>query len=121
MASRTALEATAPPSFVRMPLEKKYFSSYVPRGVCTYFPRVTRLTVDSCIPTSSAICCSVRGLSAETPLSKKPRCARRMLSVTRTIVRRRFSMLCTIHRAALSFLEMNSLSSEAAPDERVLR
>ncbi len=79
-----------------------------PRGVCTYFPRVTLLTVDSCIPTSSATCWSVSGFMADSPLSKNPRCARRMLSITLTIVRLRFSTLCTIHRAAFSFLLMNS-------------
>ena len=41
---------------------KKYFSSKRPCGVCTYLFVVTRLMVDSCIPTVSATSRRIIGL-----------------------------------------------------------
>ena len=44
-----------------MRLEKKYFSSKVPKGVAMYLAVVTRLMVDSCKPSSSATSRSTSG------------------------------------------------------------
>src|SRR3546814_10303277 len=41
-----AVAEALPPSSVETPLEKKYFSSNVPRGVCMYLRVVTREMVD---------------------------------------------------------------------------
>ena len=52
---------------------KKYLSSKMPCGVCTYLLAVARLTVDSCMPMSLATSFSTSGLSCETPCSKNSR------------------------------------------------
>src|SRR5262245_7522154 len=47
--ARTAVEEAPPPSAASTWLEKKYFSSNTPRGVCMYLLEVTREMVDSCM------------------------------------------------------------------------
>ena len=61
---------------------KKYFSSKMPCGVCTYLFVVTRETVDSCMPMSSATSRRMSGLRWAMPLSRKSRWNFTMLSVT---------------------------------------
>ena len=63
--------ATASP-WTRLMLElKKYLSSKMPWGQCTYLFVVTRLTVDSCISMSSATSRKLSGLRWLMPFSKK--------------------------------------------------
>ena len=69
---------TSSPSSVSRPLEKKNLSSNTPRGVCTYLPLHTRLTVDSCMSICRATCCNVSGRRKAMPLSKNSRCSRMM-------------------------------------------
>ena len=57
------------PLAVTIAREKKYFSSKTPIGVAMYLLLVTRETVDSCTPTSSAISRRHSGLSAIVPKS----------------------------------------------------
>ena len=52
--SLTASDARSSPLVREMPELKKYFSSKMPCGVWTYLLVVTRETVDSCMPMSSA-------------------------------------------------------------------
>jgi hypothetical protein len=46
---------------------KKNFISNTPRGVARYLLEVTRLTVDSCMPTASATVFRFRGRRCSTP------------------------------------------------------
>ena len=70
LASRSHQSAIASPS-TRLMLElKKYLSSKIPCGVCVYLFVVTRLTVDSCMPMSSATSRRFKGLRCAMPLSK---------------------------------------------------
>ena len=66
-------DTSSPPVVVR-PDEKKNLRGSTPRGVCTNFSLVTRLTVDSCMPITSATSRSVSGLRYWTPFSKNSRC-----------------------------------------------
>ena len=50
--ARMAVDEASPPPSVFTWLEKKYFSSKIPRGLCRYFCVVTREMVDSCISTA---------------------------------------------------------------------
>ena len=50
--ARIAVDEASPPPSVFTWLEKKYFSSKIPRGLCRYFCVVTREMVDSCISTA---------------------------------------------------------------------
>ena len=52
---------------------KKNLSSKMPCGVCTYLLVVTRETVDSCMPMSSATSRRISGLRYAMPLSKNSR------------------------------------------------
>jgi hypothetical protein len=61
---------------------KKYLSSNVPCGVCTYLPAVARLTVDSCIPMSFATSFSTSGRRKATPRSRNSCWNFTMLDVT---------------------------------------
>ena len=61
---------------------KKYLSSNVPCGVCTYLPAVARLTVDSCMPMSSATSRSTIGRRFSMPLSRNSRCWRTIEAAT---------------------------------------
>src|SRR4029079_4003811 len=65
---------TSSPSDVASPDEKKNLSGSTPRGVCTNFSFVTRLTVDSCMLITSATSRSVSGFRYWIPFSKKSRC-----------------------------------------------
>src|SRR4051812_11204460 len=65
---------TSSPAVVDNPDEKKNLSGSTPRGVCTNFSFVTRLTVDSCMLITSATSRRVRGLRCCTPFSKNSRC-----------------------------------------------
>ncbi len=69
--ARMAVEEHSPPEPVLTWLEKKYFSSNIPRGVCMYFWVVTLEIVDSCISTASAMSWSTSGFMASSPCSKK--------------------------------------------------
>ena len=75
------------------PDEKKYLSGSTPRGVCTNFSFVTRLTrwTRAC-PIASATSRSVSGRRYCTPFSKKSRCRSTMKCITLSIVCRRCSM-----------------------------
>src|SRR4029453_2058024 len=73
---------TPSPSEERMLEVKKYLSSRVPCGVCTYLLAVARLTVDSCIPMSFATSFRTSGRSAETPFSRNSCWNFTMLEVT---------------------------------------
>jgi len=53
--------ARSSPLRLWMALEKKNLSSTVPWGECMYLLVVTRLTVDSCMPMSSATSLRMRG------------------------------------------------------------
>src|SRR3569832_2443075 len=64
---------TPSPSLERMLEVKKYLSSRVPCGVCTYLLAVARLTVDSNKPMSFATSFSTKGRSALTPWSRNSR------------------------------------------------
>jgi len=95
----TARAETSSPSSLSRPAEKKYFNANTPRGVCTYFCLVTRDTVDSCMSMALATCCSVSGLRAIGPSSKKSRWCATIASMTLIMVRRRCSMVLMIHSA----------------------
>src|SRR5262249_28234676 len=62
MRSLTARDDTSSPWVELIPEWKKYFISNKPRGVCMYLWFTTRLTVDSCMPMSSATSFRMRGL-----------------------------------------------------------
>ena len=78
-----ASAATVSPSTVATAVEKKYFSSKMPWGQCTYLFEVTRLTVDSCMPMSSATSRRMSGRIAPAPRSKNSRWNLSRLSITR--------------------------------------
>lgn len=61
MCERMTVEEQVPPSTVFTELEKKYFSSKMPRGVSKYFCVVAREMVDSCIFKVSAMSCRTMG------------------------------------------------------------
>ncbi|MCY1173702.1 hypothetical protein D9M73_138750 [compost metagenome] len=67
MIARMAVDEHSPPSEVLTWLEKKYFNSKMPRGVCMNFCVVTREMVDSCMPTASAMSCRTSGFMASSP------------------------------------------------------
>ena len=74
ISARTAVLDALPPVSVPRPEPKKYFSSKVPNGVAMYLAVVTRLMVDSCRPSSSAISRSTSGRMASSPCTKKLFC-----------------------------------------------
>src|SRR2546430_10530636 len=76
------------PVVVERPLEKKNLSGRSPRGVCTYFSFVTRLTVLSCMLITSATSRRVSGFKYSTPFSKKSRWRSTMKFITFSIVDR---------------------------------
>src|SRR3954447_4995175 len=90
----TASDAMSSPATREIDELKKYFSSKMPCGVCTYFDVVTREIVDSCIEMSSATSRRMSGLRYVMPLSKNSRWNLMIDSVTLTIVRWR----CWIER-----------------------
>jgi hypothetical protein len=67
MRSFTLSADTSSPCPLRRLEVKKYLSSNVPWGVCTYLPAVARLTVDSCMPMSLATSFRTSGRSCDTP------------------------------------------------------
>ena len=67
MRALIASELAPSPSAAPTPLEKKYFSSNVPRGQDRYLLLVTRLTVLSCMAMLSATSRKVSGFIADTP------------------------------------------------------
>src|SRR5206468_12576280 len=99
------------PVVVERPLEKKNLSGKRPRGVCTYFSFVTRLTVLSCMLMTSATSRSVSGFRYSTPFSKNSRCRSTMKFITLSIVWRRCSIAWIIQWALLSRWLMKSLFS----------
>ncbi len=81
-----AVDEQAPPKSVLTWLEKKYFNSKMPRGVCIYFRVVTLEMVDSCISRVSAISCRTSGFIASSPYSRKARCRSTIEVATRNSV-----------------------------------
>ena len=65
-------ETSSPSVLLRLEV-KKYLSSKMPCAVCTYLLAVARLTVDSCMPMSSATSFSTSGLRWAMPRSRKSR------------------------------------------------
>src|SRR5450830_1012620 len=102
--ARIAVAEQAPPDSVDTWLPKKYLSSYTPRGVSIYFRVVTRETVDSCKPSSSAISRKTSGRIATSPCSKKLRCRSTMACDTRKIVEKRCWIFLIIHLASCIWL-----------------
>ena len=80
----------------------------MPWGVWTYLLVVTRETVDSCIPMSSATSRRMSGFKCAVPLSKNSRWNLRIDSVTRTMVRWRCWIERISHWALRSFSWMYS-------------
>ena len=80
----------------------------MPCGVWTYLFVVTRDTVDSCMPMSSATSRRMSGFRCAVPLSKNSRWNFRIDSVTRTIVRCRCWIDRMSHCALRSFSWMYS-------------
>ncbi len=70
MRARIATDETSAPSVPATWLEKKYRNSKMPRGVCMYFPVVTREIVDSCMLTASATSRRIIGSIASSPFSR---------------------------------------------------
>src|SRR3989441_97399 len=109
--ARMARALASSPVVVERPLEKKNLSGRRPRGVCTYFSFVTRLTVLSRMLMTSATSRSVSGFRNSTPLSKNSRCRSTMKFITLSIVWRRCSMAWTIQCALFMRWLMKSLLS----------
>src|SRR6266700_1373397 len=99
------------PVVVESPLEKKNLSGSSPRGVCTYFSFVTRLTVLSCMLITSATSRSVSGFKYSTPFSKKSRWRSTMKFITLSMVWRRCSIAWIIQCALFMRWLMKSLFS----------
>src|SRR5207302_54351 len=99
------------PVVVDKPLEKKNLSGNRPRGVCTYFSLVTRLTVLSCMLMTSATSRSVSGFRYSTPFSKNSRCRSTMKFITLSMVWRRCSIAWIIQWALFRRWLMKSLFS----------
>ena len=97
---RIAVAEQALPFALTIAREKKCFSSNTPTGVAMYLLFVTRETVDSWMPTSSAISFSPSGFIAMAPYSKKYFCRRTMASATSRIVEKRCSTFFTVQRAS---------------------
>src|SRR5688500_18975802 len=110
----TASLAVSSPDTRAMDELKKYFSSKMPCGVCTYLFVVTRLTVDSCIWMSSATSLRINGRRCSTPRSKNSRWNWRMLFVTLRIVRWRCWIERMSHCAERSRSVMYSFASRGA-------
>ena len=100
MRSFTLSADTSSPSVLFRLEVKKYLSSKIPCGVCTYLFAVARLTVDSCMPMSSATSFSTSGFRCAMPRSRKSRWNLTMLVVTMNSVRWRCWMLLISHAAA---------------------
>jgi hypothetical protein len=69
--ARIAVDETPVPSSAGTWLEKKKRNSNTPRGVCRYFPVVTRDIVDSCISMASATSFRIIGCMDSSPRSRK--------------------------------------------------
>ena len=103
ISARIAVAEQAPPVSVATWLPKKYFSSYVPRGVAMYFCVVTREIVLSCRPRVSAISRSTMGRMATSPCSKKCRWRSMMACETLRIVSKRCCTFLMSQRASWSW------------------
>src|SRR5262249_55097512 len=90
--ARMARAEASSPVVVDSALEKKNLRGSTPRGVCTHFSLVTRLTVLSCMLMTSATSRRVSGFRCSIPFSKKSRCRSTMKFMTLSIVCRRCSM-----------------------------
>ncbi len=95
-----AVPEQAPPLAVVMAREKKYLSSNTPMGVAMYLLLVTRETVDSCRPSSSAISRRPSGFMAIAPNSRKCFWRETMASATLRMVEKRCSTLRIVHLAS---------------------
>src|SRR5256884_565268 len=109
--ARMARALASSPVVVERPLEKKNLSGRRPRGVCTYFSFVTRLTVLSCMLMTSATSRRVSGFRYSTPFSKNSRCRSTMKFMTLSIVWRRCSIAWIIQCALFMRWLMKSLFS----------
>src|SRR5690606_19888883 len=67
MSARTEPAEQVPPERVASSREKKCLNSNTPRGEERYLLLVARETVDSCMPSSSAISLSIKGRRATSP------------------------------------------------------
>ena len=85
-------------------VEKKYFSSKIPSGVCMYLLLVTRLMVLSCISTVSAMSLSPIGFKYSMPFSKKSYWAATIASLTLRMVVARWCSALTKKLALLSWV-----------------
>ncbi len=103
--------ATRPSSSDGMAAVKKYFISNSPRGVWMNLCAVARETVDSCTPIASPIIFRLRGLSADTPSTRKASCRRTISVATLRMVRARCSRLLVSQLADWSWAETYCLSS----------
>ncbi|MDT4877075.1 hypothetical protein FQZ97_1125680 [compost metagenome] len=74
----------------------------MPNGVAMYLAVVTRLMVDSCRPSSSAISRSTSGRMASSPCMKKLRWRSTMAEDTRKMVSKRCWMFLMNQRASCS-------------------
>ena len=95
-----AVDEHPPPLSVGRWLEKKYFSSKIPRGVCMYLRVVTREMVDSCMPRTSATSWRTMGFIASSPCSRNPRWRSTMVEATRSRVSLRLCRLFMNQRAS---------------------
>lgn len=95
-----AVAEHSPPLAVTMAREKKCLSSKTPSGVAMNLLLVTRETVDSCTPTSSAISRRPSGFMASGPYSRKWRWCLTMARATLKMVAKRCSTLLTVQRAS---------------------
>ena len=66
--SRTVSQATSSPSALVVPPTKNRLSGKMPRGVWIHLSSTARLTVVTCTPTLSAICCILSGSMDSGPL-----------------------------------------------------
>ena len=97
---RIAVAEQAPPLAVAISREKKYLSSNTPTGVAMYLLLVTRETVDSCRPSSSAISRRPSGFIAIGPNSRKCCWRFRIASATIRMVEKRCCTFFTVQRAS---------------------
>ena len=63
-------QATSSPSAVVVPPPKNRLSGKMPRGVWIHLSSTARVTVVTCTPTTSAICCIFSGTMGSGPLSR---------------------------------------------------
>ncbi len=101
-------QAISSPSAVVVPPPKNRLSGKMPRGVCTHLSSTARLTVVTCTPTRSAICCILSGSMNSGPLSRKSFWCSMIARATFNSVFRRCSIDSISQRADWIRFWMNS-------------